>query len=60
MTTNIPGETLTMTRGLLEDFKRHAAQAEREAIINKLKDLSSSRSQITLAGAIVLLQSDSV
>ena len=57
---NMPGETLTMTRGLLEDFKRHAAQTEREEIIAKLEDLAKNRSQINLVGAIALLKSGSV
>jgi hypothetical protein len=56
----MPGETLTMTRGLLEDFKRHAAQTEREEIIAKLEDLAKNRSQINLVGAIALLKSGSV
>ena len=49
-----------MTRGLLEDFKRNAAYQEREAIIEKLRNLAESRSQINLVGIIALLQSGDV
>jgi hypothetical protein len=58
--TDMPGETLTMTRGLLEDFKRYAANQEREEIIENLRNLAASRSQINLIGIIALLQSGDV
>lgn len=49
-----------MTRGLLEDFKRYAANQEREEIIENLRNLAASRSQINLIGIIALLQSGDV
>lgn len=54
----IPGmeNYLTMSRELLEDYKRHARDSERIEIIDFLKLLALDSSGINLQGAITLLE----
>ncbi len=54
----IPGmeNYLTMSRELLEDYKRHARDSERIDIIDFLKLLALDSSGINLQGAITLLE----
>ncbi len=47
---------LTMSRELLEDYKRQAKAEERESIIKFLELLALDPSGINLQGAIVQLQ----
>ena len=47
---------LTMSRELLEDYKRHARDSERIEIIDFLKLLALDSSGINLQGAITLLE----
>jgi hypothetical protein len=47
---------LTMSRGLLEDYKRQARADERESIIDFLKLLALDPSGINLHGAIKQLE----
>lgn len=55
----VPGmeNYLTMSRELLEDYKRQARAEEREQIIDFLKLLTLDPSGINLKGAIVQLES---
>jgi hypothetical protein len=54
----VPGmeNYLTMSRELLEDFKRQARDSERIDIIDYLKELANDRSGINLHGAILKLE----
>jgi len=54
----VPGmeNYLTMSRELLEDYKRQARAEEREAIIDFLKLLALDPSGINLRGAITQLE----
>jgi hypothetical protein len=49
-------DSLTMSRALLDDFKRYAARDERNNIIKFLEDLEENSNQISLSGAIALLK----
>jgi hypothetical protein len=44
-------DEMTMSRGLLEDFKRFAVQADRERIINALDLILEQRKQARLNAA---------
>jgi hypothetical protein len=50
---------LTMSRELLEDYKRYAAKEKQDSIIKFLEELDSSDDEINLKGAIVLLKEQS-
>jgi hypothetical protein len=54
----VPGmeNYLTMSRELLEDFKRQARDSERIEIIDYLKELAQDPSGINLYGAITKLE----
>jgi len=54
----VPGmeNYLTMSRDLLEDFKRQARDSERIDIIDYLKELAKDPSGINLQGAILKLE----
>jgi hypothetical protein len=41
-------DQLTMSRGLLEDFKRFAVQSDRERIVNAIDEIISKRIENTL------------
>lgn len=41
-------DEMTMSRGLLEDFKRFAVQADRERIVNALDDILAQRKEARL------------
>lgn len=49
-------DSLTMSRALLDDFKRYAARDERNNIIKFLEDLDQNGNQVNLGGAISLLK----
>lgn len=58
--TNLPGETLTMTRALLEDFKRYAARDEKAKIINIIRNDKRLKTMGAVDYIISLLDEDDV